>query len=148
MVTLLGGCETVEQLLPDPACEDVVRVDAVTGAAELRMDRSDCVREGAFPERAEYSALADRDWQPLVDPDARPCNTGSTLVLTVDGLSRDDLAVDPTVDPAYAAGFVEDVWMSVRFWGPRSSEAEWITYFRFGHAHEVVTAAECLPEEL
>jgi hypothetical protein len=146
LLSFLSGCDTLEDLLPEPSCEDDVEVDAVTGAAELLLDTSRCARDG-IPDRAEYSVLADSNWEPLTDPDARVCNTGSSLVLTLEGLSRGALAVDPTTDPAYATGFVEGTWMRVQFWDRNTSRAFWSAFFRFGHEDEIVTGRDCYEEQ-
>jgi hypothetical protein len=142
LLGLLGACEVLGDLVPEPPCEDEVEVDAVTGAAELVLDRSSCARDG-IPDRVEYHALADSNWEPLTDPDARVCNTGSTWILTLDGLSRDALAVDPTAEPAYTTGFVEGTWMQVQFWDHSWSGAFWTTFFRFGHEDEIVSGRDC-----
>lgn len=142
---VLGGCDTLEHLAPTPLCADFVDVDAVTGAAELLLDPSDCERGMRLPDRAEYSLLLDRSWEPLMRADADPCNTASQLVLTIDGLTPDDLTVDPTLDPSVSEGdFVSGAWMGVTFWARNASEVQWKTYFRSGHPKDVVTGLECL----
>lgn len=136
----------LEDLMPEPPCEDEAEVDAVTGVAELVLDTSSCVREG-IPDRAEYYALAAQDWEPLTDPDANVCNTGSTQILTIGGLSRDALVADPTAEPAYATGFVEGTWMKVQYWDRNASGMFWSTFFRFGHEDEIVTGRDCYGAE-
>jgi hypothetical protein len=147
LLGLLVGCEALGDLLPKPFCEDDVEVDAVTGAAELVLDTRDCSRDGGIPDRAEYYALADADWEPLTAPDAYVCNTGSAWILTLDGVTPDALAVDPTSDPAYATGFVEGTWMRVNYMERNSSHEFWLTFFRFGHADEVVLGRDCYDDE-
>lgn len=142
---VLGGCDTLDHLIPPPLCADFVEVDAVTGAAELLLDPSDCERGMRLPDRAEYSLLLDRSWEPLIRADADPCNTASQVVLAIDGLAPDDLTVDPTLDPSASEGdFVFGAWMGVTFLARSGSEAQWTTYFRLGHPKDVVTALECL----
>ncbi|MEQ1570468.1 MAG: hypothetical protein ABMA64_32850 [Myxococcota bacterium] len=137
----VAGCELVQELLPQLPCEDRVEVDARTGAAELSLDPSDCDRDGMVPNRVEYAQLADEAWEPLVDPDADPCNTGSSQVL-VEPLAEGVLAVVP----AWPEPLPADVWLEVSYWDHDSSRADWTAYFRLGHPRDVVTSEDCTRE--
>jgi hypothetical protein len=150
LVVLLGGCDALADLLPQPPCEDVLEVDALTGTAELVLDSSDCDGERLVPNGVQYEQLLDREWEPL-GADADPCDTASQRVLSIDGLAPDELRVDPTTDPAYAPeDFVDGAWMKVSFWThgawSSSSTSTWWTTFRLGHTEDVWTAEDCFGE--
>jgi hypothetical protein len=141
MFSLWAGCAALEDLVVvDDPCDDFVEVDASTGAASLVLDDS-CDRDGVPPDRAEYLALADRQWDLLVDEDADPCGKGGSIVLTID-LPGGELSVDPTLEASYPDGFVQGVWMEVSYWGGNSSAATWSSFFRLGR-DEVLDGVDC-----